>query len=108
MWNEPSKDQLAALPGLYETEEVPLEEKQIALHFFLCGCDWWIVEFDGEDLFWGYAVLNGDLQNAEWGYISLSELRELKVPPGIEVDCDLHWQPRRADDIPQIAQGIRR
>ena len=67
MWNEPTQEQLAALPRLYETEEVPLADKIMAMHFFLGGCDWWIVEFDGEGLLWGYAVLNGDLENGEWG-----------------------------------------
>ena len=108
MWNEPTQEQLADLPRLYETEEVPLADKIIAMHFFLGGCDWWIVEFDGKDLLWGYAVLNGDQENGEWGYISLSELRALKVRPGIEVDFDLHWTPKQAKDIPQIERGIRR
>jgi len=52
MWNEPTKEQLAKIPGLYETEEVPLEEKLVFLHFFIGGSDWFICEYDGEDLFW--------------------------------------------------------
>ncbi len=31
MWNEPTKEQLAKLPGLYETENVPLKDKLILL-----------------------------------------------------------------------------
>ena len=27
------------------------------LHFFIGGCDWYITEHDGDDLFWGYAIL---------------------------------------------------
>jgi len=27
MWNKPSKERLAQIPGLYETEKVPLQEK---------------------------------------------------------------------------------
>ena len=50
-------------------------DKLIHLHFFIGGCDWYICEYDGDDLFWGYAYLN-DPQNAEWGYISFPELKE--------------------------------
>ena len=70
MWNEPTKEQLAKIPRLYETEGVPLKEKQIYLHFFIGACDWYVAEYDEEEnLFWGYAILNGDLEMAEWGYI---------------------------------------
>ncbi len=102
MWNEPSLDELKKLPKLYETEDQPLSAKIVHEHFFLAGCDWWICEFDGEDLFFGYAVLNGDEQNGEWGYVSFRELKELRLPHGFEVDRDLHWQPKTAGDIPQI------
>jgi len=106
MWNEPTKEELDRLPRLYQTEDLPLAEKLIQMHFFLGGCDWWIAEFDGEDLFFGYAVLNGDWQLAEWGYISLSELKSIKVGPGIEVDRDLFWEPKPAKDIPAIASSL--
>ena len=51
MWNIPSAGQMALLPRLYETENIPLEEKIIQMHFFLAGCDWFIAEYDGADLF---------------------------------------------------------
>ena len=51
MWNEPSKERLSSIPGLYQTEKVPLREKLIFLHFFIAGCDWYVAEYDGEDLF---------------------------------------------------------
>ena len=50
MWNEPPTDQLASVPKLYATENTPLEDKLIYLHFFICGCDWYIAEFDGEEI----------------------------------------------------------
>ncbi len=108
MWNEPSKEELNRLPRLYETENLPLAEKPIGMHFFLAGCDWWISEFDGEDLFFGYAVLNGDEEMGEWGSISLTELKSLKIGPGIEVDRDLHWKIKQAKDIPAIARSLGR
>jgi len=67
MWNIPTQERLNRVPRLYETEKIPLKEKQIHLHFFIGSCDWYIAEFDGHDLFWGFCILNSDLQNAEWG-----------------------------------------
>lgn len=101
MWNEPKSDKLATIPRLYETENVPLKEKMIHLHFFLGGCDWYIAEYDGEDTFFGYAILNGDTQNAEWGYISFTELKEIKIG-ATEIDADLYWKPRKASEVEKI------
>jgi hypothetical protein len=105
MWSIPTQEQLARIPRLYETENVPLKEKQIYLHFFIGGCDWYICEYDGEDLFWGYAILNGDLEMAEWGYISFQEIEQIKIPPGIEVDCETGWQIKKAVQIKNIRLG---
>jgi len=61
-----------------------------------------MAEYDpGERLFFGYTVLNQDYRNAEWGYSGLDELMRVKVR-GIEVDRDLHWEPRRFGDIPGV------
>ncbi len=61
------------------------------LHYFHGNSDWYIVEKDsyidkdnGETISeqlqaFGYAVLNGDTQNAELGYISIKELTKLNV-----------------------------
>jgi hypothetical protein len=103
MWNEPSKERLARIPRLYETESIPIRDKTLYLHFFIGGCDWYIAEYDGDDLFFGYAILNGDEQNAEWGYVSFSELRTISINR-IEIDCELevHWQPKPASQISKI------
>lgn len=105
MWNKPTTEELARLPRLYETEGFSAADKPIAMHFFFGGCDWYVAEFDGEDTFFGFAVLNGDLQCAEWGYFSLSELDELRFN-GFEVDCDLYWQSRPAGRIERIKGWI--
>lgn len=101
MWNTPTQIQLDRIPRLYETENIPLAEKLVHLHFFIGGCDWYIVEYDGADLFFGYAILNGDIVCAEWGYISFSELKEIKVGFA-EIDCDLHWPVVPAKQVPLI------
>ena len=103
MWNVPSQDRLNRIPRLYETEQIPLAEKMIHLHFFIGGCDWYIAEFDGEDIFFGYAILNDDLECAEWGYVSFEELKSAKTGY-LEVDCELEelWVVKKAREIPRI------
>ena len=59
MWNQPTEDRLAKIPRLYETEKIPLKDKEIHLHFFFCGSDWYIVEFDQEDTFFGSITWSG-------------------------------------------------
>jgi hypothetical protein len=107
MWNTPTEDRLTRIPRLYETEHTPLQEKLIYLHFFIGCCDWYIAEFDGEDLFWGFAILNDDLQNAEWGYISFSELKSIRVDGWLEIDCELEefWKIRKASEIEKIRKA---
>lgn len=104
MWNIPTRRRLGVIPRLFETERVSLKDKLIYLHFFIGGCDWYIAEYDGEDLFWGFAILNNDLQNAEWGYISFSELKGIKVNGWFEVDCETQdvWRVCKASEIEKI------
>lgn len=105
MWNEPTKERLSRIPRLYETEHLPNKDKLIHLHFFIGGCDWYVAEYDGDDIFFGYAILNNDTECAEWGYISFSEMKELNVS-GIEIDCELeeYWPPTPVSKIPRITK----
>jgi len=67
MLNIPTSKRLSKIPKLYETESIPTEEKMIHLHFFLGGCDWFIAEFDGEDIFFCFAILKVHPANAYLG-----------------------------------------
>jgi len=109
MWNVPTVERLFRIPRLYETESVPTLDKLIHLHFFIGGCDWYIAEFDGEDTFFGFAILHGDLDNAEWGYVSFEEIKSLKIQGWLEVDCELEdfWQIRKAGEIDNIRKASR-
>ena len=106
MSNKPSKKRLEKIPRLYKTEDVPLKKKRVHLHLFIGGCDWFICEYDGHDLFWGFAILNNDLDMAEWGYISFRELLETNIS-GIEIDCELeeYFPIRKASEIDKISKG---
>lgn len=106
MWNPPTKKQLDRIPPLYATEKTKVEDKLIHMHFFIGGCDWYATEYDPEDrVFFGFAILNGDMQNAEWGYFSLDELESVKIPPGIEIDRDCYWTVRPAREVDKIAEA---
>ena len=109
MWNAPSKELLDRIPRLYETENIPLEQKNIYVHFFLIGSDWFVAEFNGDDLFWGFVVLHGDFRNAEWGFFSLKELQQIQVAGMYEVEYELeeYWKIRPAAEVEliRIANG---
>ena len=107
MWNEPTQERLAKIPKLYETEHIPLQDKLIHLHFFIGACDWFIAEYDGEDLFWGFAILNNDYEMAEWGYISFSELKDIKVQGLFEIDCEIEevWRICKAIEVDKIREA---
>ena len=107
MWNKPSIEELNKIPDFYSTENVPLKEKMIHMHFFIGGCDWYAAEYSPEEqCFFGFAILNNDLEMAEWGYFSLKELSDLKVAL-LEVDRDLDWKPQKAIEVERIKQAER-
>lgn len=106
MWNAPTARRLSEIPKLYETDPISIRNKLIHLHFFLTDSDWYVAEFDGDDTFWGFAILNNDFRNSEWSYFSFSELRRLRMKDWLEVDCELerHWKVRPASQIDKISQ----
>ena len=106
MWNTPTQERLSRIPKLYETEGTPLQQKLIYLHFFIGGCDWYPVEFDGKDLFFGFVILN-DIENAEWGYFSLSELKSIRLSGYYEIDCEPeeYWEIKPASRVDKISQA---
>lgn len=110
MWNKPTPERWHKIPKLYETEHVNTKDKLVHLHFFIGGCDWYIVEV-GEDMdtMFGFAILNNDLEMAEWGYMSLKEMEDVKINGWIEVDCEAeeYWVVRPAKDVARIAEACR-
>ena len=76
---------LEKCPKIGETNN--MEEHPAIFHYFFGATDIFICEYDREDLLFGYNILNGDLQNSEWGYTSLSEIT--KIP---QFNIDYHWE----------------
>jgi hypothetical protein len=97
-------ENIDSIPSLYSTEETPLRDKVIHLHYFMGNCDWYIAEIDhqGTGLAFGYAVLHGDDMGAEWGYSSTVELESLCLSVtdfDAVVERDLDWEPKKFSDI---------
>lgn len=77
---------IKAVPPLYANEELG-RDAPIKLHYFGGATDIWLSNLDretGEGF--GYTCLNGDTENAEFGYVSIPEI--LKIP---FLELDLHW-----------------
>ena len=86
------------IPNLYETENIPAEEKIIYQHWHIPAINfhWFIAELDPvRRIAFGYAYLNDPI-NAEWGYISIDELEENGVM------LDREWVPRRFKEIKRM------
>ncbi len=49
---------------------------------------WYAVEFDGDDLFFGYV----EGTDNEWGYFSLSDLESIEGPFGLKIERDLFFE----------------
>ena len=107
MWNKPTDEELAKIPPLYSSENIPIREKMIHMHFFIGGSDWYAAEYDPEDRnFFGFVILNDDYEMAEWGYFNLDELCDIKVS-FLEIDRDLHFPPTKAENIANIKKAQR-
>jgi hypothetical protein len=92
------------IPRLYETEDIPAEKKIIYQKWEIpqIGFYWLIAELDKkENLAYGYANLNDDTF-AEWGYISLDELKENNVTM-----CQ-SWRPCTFEEAQKKMQKYRR
>lgn len=91
------------LPPLYTNEKLKsLDEVPIIVKFFhpYGGGTWWVAEFDGEDTMFGAVDLYGHGPDAaEWGYMSLAEMTELRAViggrrmPFQAIERDEHFRP---------------
>jgi hypothetical protein len=73
------------IPGIGQTDG--LKEHPAALHYFAGATDIFICEYDGSNEMFGFTILNGDYEMAEFGYIGLSEIRHIAV-----LNLDYYWE----------------
>tara|TARA_X000001388_G_C2196747_1_gene109661 strand:- start:432 stop:728 length:297 start_codon:yes stop_codon:yes gene_type:complete len=78
------------IPKMTETAEQ--EDPRVYVKFFypLGSWTWYGMEFDGDDLFYGY--VDGDY--GEYGYFTLSELQSFKDRFGLGIERDKHWDDK--------------
>lgn len=77
-------------------------EKTAYLHYFSSSSDWYIVELGKGDIFdddndmqkeaFGYAILNGDMQNSEYGWMNIDEIKKY-------AELDLYFTPTSLNKI---------
>jgi hypothetical protein len=84
------------MPAVYGQENVKSQDKIVYLHYFKGGSDWYIVEKDSEPeqlQAYGYVILNGDEEMAEWGYVDITALLELQV------ELDFYFEPKKFSEV---------
>lgn len=60
---------------------------------------WFATEYNSKDkIFFGYVSLFGDY-NDEWGSFSLEELESVKLPLGLNIERDLHFEDTKSSEI---------
>ena len=88
-------DLVAGMVQTYQ-QEGKGDQATVYLHYFIGGSDWYITEKDvdgGVEQAFGYAVLNGDEDCAELGYISIQELAACGA------ELDLYFSPCTLGEI---------
>ncbi len=81
--------QIENMPKTYD-QDGQGDKATVHLHYFVGGCDWYIIEKDmqgGVEQAYGYAILHGDYQMAECGYISIEEITDCGA------ELDLYFTP---------------
>ena len=93
------------LPPLYAQEKV--EDPMVYVKFFdpTGVATWYILEFDGQDTFFGYCDLG--MGCPELGYVSLTELQSVKGSFGLGIERDRYFKPQPLSGIKaKLKQGI--
>ncbi len=60
------------------------------------GGTWYLTEYDGEDIAFGY--VSGLFQD-EWGNVSVKELASLRFRGIPRIECDLYFKPCQFADL---------
>jgi hypothetical protein len=83
------------IPKLYATESQSDPMAQVKLFTPDANWTWYIIEWDGDDLCFGFVV--GHEQ--ELGYFSLAEIDNVRGGLGLPVERDLYFKPCRLTDV---------
>lgn len=100
------------IPPIY-TQDGKRKNAVVYLHYFNPSSDWYITELDKEtNEGYGYAILNGDTQFSEFGYIPLEQLTEQmsNVNMFAQPQIDQYFKPQTLNQIfqrkyPELVDG---
>lgn len=81
------ESQVANLKRSQSKEKEPI----VYAHYFYGQSDWFVTEYEGDRIIFGYAILNGDVQFSEWGTASVQEMSEIRKHGGVQMD--FYWTP---------------
>jgi hypothetical protein len=79
---------ILGMPKTFQQDKLG-NDAQVFLHYYNGASDWYIYEKDVEDdvsQASGFVILNGDHQNADRGYVNISEITRLGA------ELDLHFK----------------
>jgi len=89
-----TKVDLENLPALYSNEDIADPIVQVKLFFPMGQAAWYLTEFDGEDLAFGFCIIH----EAELGYVSMQELKDLNIG-GLGVERDTSFTPKKLSEV---------
>lgn len=90
-----------AIPALDTTDSNSLDDKVIFARLFALNSPaaWLLAEHDpAENVAFGYVDLFGQPAFAEWGYICLTELEQLRFMGIPRIEVDAHFSPKPFKD----------
>ena len=100
------------IPPIY-TQDGKRKNAVVYLHYFNPSSDWYITELDKEtNEGYGYAILNGDTQFSEFGYIPLEQLTKQMSDVNMfaQPQIDQYFKPQTLNQIfqskyPELVDG---
>ena len=99
------KESRERLPSLYSGEEQGLDAlAQVKFFTPWSNWTWYGSEYDENDILFGL-VIGFEI---EMGYFSLSELQQVRSPLGLEIERDLHFEPKSLKELMEMHQRERR
>ena len=90
-----TKELRSNIPPLYSNEKK--KNPKVWTKFFTpwSNWTWYVTEFDGKDTFFG--LVEG--LEVELGYFSLSKLKSIKGPYGLNIERDIHFTPKSLSEV---------
>ena len=92
---------LNKIPTLEATAETSIEDGVVICKFFnpAGAGTWYLTAYNPDQkLAFGFVTL-GDPDMAELGYISITELESIKLPMGLSIERDMHFDPMPLKEV---------